>query len=452
MALCPLRSPTLRPDCIEGSRKDAIDPLQKRIDWEANRARYAQNSHVDISLLPVELLSDVFLYVVESGLRKGNTCFTAGTFDFLQACRRWYEVAVAFPQLWVWWVAKAGKAWHLFNARSGDALAWQYQFPDPARDAFMDTRTPRRIRRLNFFGSREDLDHLLSALDSSSVSITSSIRVVTDCGDKGEHLTRFLSLPFPRLSELNVAELLPGPSSSIFTTSNLTSLKLDHRRDCECRYTRSQLSQILQRHPNLQKLVLGQFALPPVEGSGVFVPIVLPRLVDLTLYGLGTLIAGFMDLVGMSPLHNVVIHLERYGTVPVLSGAVKQILSAYYECQGLEYPRKVDNLTVSLGNIPMVIHASSSATSACHPTYNSRLQSFDTSGAFIGKIIPLFPLEHTQVFAATKLGLIEYDWRMVFQKMKGLLHLQLDSIDIRPVLNALRLDNRGVCEGPLKSC
>ena len=76
---------------LEGPRKAAIESLQKQIDpliREASRLRYAQNSHVGISRLPAELLSDAFLYVVESGLQKGDTCFGAGTFNFLQVCKR----------------------------------------------------------------------------------------------------------------------------------------------------------------------------------------------------------------------------------------------------------------------------------------------------------------------------------------------------------------------------
>ena len=439
---------------LQGPRKDAIDSLQKRIDFfigEANRLRYAQNSHVVISRLPAELLSDVFLYVVESGLLDDDTCFSPGTFNFLQVCRRWHEVAVAFPRLWVWWVAGAGKLWHVFNARSKGAplfLTWQPGLLGSAQDTFTTAEIPRRIRRLNFCGSRAELERLLGALDPSSTSITSSIQMDTYWGNNGEHLTRFLSLPFPRLSELAVVDILLDPSSAIFTTSNLTSLTLSFGYDGESQYTRSQLSQILQGQPNLQKLVLHGDALPPIEGSGTLAPIVLPRLVDLRLYGMGTFVAGFMVLVSMSPLHNVVIHIQsdRGPTFPVPSEAIKQILTAYYECQELEHPRKVDHLTVSMRHL-LVVNASSSPTPACHPTYSLTLQAFEMGSAVVAGILSLFPLEHICVFAATELDLIEDDWHTVLQEMKGLMHLRFDSLEVGPVLDALGLDDEGVYGG-----
>jgi len=54
---------------LEGPRKEAINSRQNQIGFfvgEANRLKYAQNSRVTISRLPAELLSEVFLYVVES--------------------------------------------------------------------------------------------------------------------------------------------------------------------------------------------------------------------------------------------------------------------------------------------------------------------------------------------------------------------------------------------------
>jgi len=80
------------------------------------------------------------------------------------------------------------------------------------------------------------------------LSNTSSIRLhITPHDNRGiqGHLAHFLSLPFPALSKLDIDNFLPGSSSSIFTTSNLTSLKLRIPYYDESHYTLSQLSQIL---------------------------------------------------------------------------------------------------------------------------------------------------------------------------------------------------------------
>jgi len=129
---------------------------------------------------------------------------------------------------------------------------------------------------------------------------------------------------------------------------------------------------------------------------------------------------------------------------------VEQILTAYYECQGLEYPRQVDCLTVRSGS-DLVITASSSPTPTCHPTYTLRLHSYDTRKEVVRKIVLLFPSKHTHTFTATRLDLTADNWCTIFQNMRELLHLRLNQLDIGPVLDGLDSDYIGVCRGLLKS-
>ena len=106
---------------LEGPRKDATDANQKQLDIhfkEIKKLRSAQNSHVPVSGLPAEVLSEVFLCIVESALQYDHSRFARGTFRFRQVCQHWNQVAIGFPQLWARWVPNAFKAWHLFNARS----------------------------------------------------------------------------------------------------------------------------------------------------------------------------------------------------------------------------------------------------------------------------------------------------------------------------------------------
>ena len=148
---CSPHTPKLiaRLNSVDEPRKDVIDSLQKQIDFlsgEVLRLKYAQNTHITIFRMPTELLSEVFLYLVETGLGDGSADFVAGTFKFLQVCRHWKEVAVASPQLWVWWVAGAARAWRLFESRSKGAplksLAWRHDLPDSARDMLTDPAIP----------------------------------------------------------------------------------------------------------------------------------------------------------------------------------------------------------------------------------------------------------------------------------------------------------------------
>jgi hypothetical protein len=427
-----------------------------------NQLRYAQNSHAPVSCLPPELLAEVFLRIVESGLQGGNTRFAAGTFAFLQVCRRWNEIAVSSPRLWGQWVAGAVKAWPLFNTRSKDtplSLTWRSHVPISMRDVLMDPAIPRRIRRLDFRGTSEELGHFLGAFDSSPPSNASSIRLQIpphDDREPREHLTRFLSSPFPKLSHLNLRNFLPNPSSSIFTTSSLTSLKLylsDKKRN---RYTTSQFSQILRQHPNLRELDLNRGAIPLPGPSGASIPFTLPWLVSLRLYGTEAAILGFIDLIGMSsPLHDVDICFGSNPdlTVPALVGAVKTVLAAYYGCQGSSYPRKVNRLAISYNSekSSILFNTRSHSTPTLDLKSNLKLQ-FDGTDALLEDVVveetfPLFPLNDVHEFIAEGLtiyGLHGQGYRGMFQKMKHLSYLRLHKLDILPVLGALSSYDQGL--------
>ena len=193
-------------------------------------------------------------------------------------------------------------------------LTWQTRFPKSTPNILTDTETPRRIRQLDFNGTHEQLEHILGTLDSGSTSTTSSIRLQLNRYEKnrgGEHLGRFFSLSFPKLSKLDINTFLPDPTSSVLTTSNLTSLKLDLTYNDNRRYARFQFLQVLRQHPNLKQLDLMGAGLPSIGNSGELVPVVLPRLVDLKLHGTDEAIEEFIDIISMSsPLHNVTIDFE----------------------------------------------------------------------------------------------------------------------------------------------
>ena len=163
----------------------------------------------------------MFLRVIESSLQDDDTRFTTRTFRFRQVCRHWNEVAVGFPQLWVRWASGAFKAWPLFNARSKEApifLTWQtYHIPASGLDVLADSTIPGRIRQLDFIGTSEQLEQVLSTFNSNPPSNTLSIRLQTTKhllatkDDTEEHLARFLPFSFPKLSKLDIKNFQPDP-------------------------------------------------------------------------------------------------------------------------------------------------------------------------------------------------------------------------------------------------
>ena len=443
----------------DGTRKNAIESLQKQIDFhvgEANRLRYAQNARVPVSRLPSELLSDVFLYIVESGLQDDNTRFAAGTFSSLQVCRRWNEVAVGFPQLWGWWVAGAVKAWPLFSSRSKGSpisLTWLPQLHDSARDIVMDPAIPRRIRQLHFTGTSKQLEHFLGAFDSSLPSNAWSIRLrILSQGDPEpqERLTRFISSYFPKLSQLVLGNF-PPHIFPIFTTSSLTSLKLFLPYGDDY-YTLVQFSHILQQHPTLRELSLSHNAIPLPGPPGTSpTSFSLPQLSDLELYGTDMAILGFLGFIGMSsPLHSVAVRFSRppFLAAPDLADTVKRVLAAYYDCPGLNHPRKVNHLTISHnpGKYRLTFNARSHHSLSPNLRANLKLQFDRITGPCVPvkEIFPLFPLNDVHGLALEGSVFYVDECRWIFGEVEHLSYLRLDDLDLWLALKALNSGDRGM--------
>ena len=367
-------------------------------------------------------------------------------------------MATGFPRLWVWRIPGAVKAWPLFETRSKDApifLTWRPDLPTPDQDILMDPTTQGRLRRFDFGGSIEQLAHLLGAFDPSAPSNTSSIRIhiVNPYTKHPKYIDRFLSSSFPKLSVIDIEGFLPDSLSPIFTSSNLTSLRLHSHFREKPRYTLSQFSEILQQHPNLRELDLNDRAIPVTEPPGPLVPFVLPRLVVLRLHGYKSGVLGFSDLIGVSsPLRNIDILIQDSFTMPTptLIGVMKKILTTHYECPGLDRPRTTHSLTISSGALGnnLAFDAGSHSTSTSHPASNLKLNftavGLDRAYGLVKDTFPLFQLDHVQEFTAAQLNLPAEVYFKILKCMKGLLHLRLDNLDVEPVFYVLDLDQRGV--------
>jgi len=315
----------------------------------------------------------------------------------------------------------------------------------------MDPTIPRRVHQLDFSGTNNQLAHFLGVFDPNPPSNVSSIQLQIDRYDDREprgHFSRLLSSPFPKLSKLNIGNFLPSPSSPIFTTSNLTSLILFIPYGEKGRHTLAQFSQILQQHSNLRELDLNGGAIPLPGISGTPVPFVLPQLVDLRLHGTMEDIPGFIDLIGMSsPLRNVVIHFDcaPHFTIPTLASAMGKIVMPYYSCQGLDYPREIDSLTISspMRGFDLIFDARSRST----PTSNLKLRfawvhqlGYD---GLLEETVGLFPSENIRELIVEELPLT----RRVLEKMKNISHLQIRYQDRLYVGRAADAPSLGHYEG-----
>ena len=314
----------------------------------------------------------------------------------------------------------------------------------------MDPAIPGRIRQLDFSGTSDQLAHFLGVFDSSPPSNVLSIRLqIVHYNDlePRERFARFLSSSFPKLSELNIGNFLPSPSSPIFTTSKLTSLKLFLPYEGNHRYTLAQFSRVLQQHPTLEELDLNHGAVPLSGAPGAPVPFTLPQLVNLRLYGTKGAIVGLVDLIGMSsPLHDVVIHVDYTPdfTIPALASTMEKIVVPYYNCKGVNRYRKIDNLTISsrVDELYLTFDAKSHSV----PRSNLELQFLWVGELGCERVVDatfdLLPSDDVQELTIEGFPLT----RRILQKMNKLSHLRLCNQGrrgIKEALDALSLDNQG---------
>ena len=316
----------------------------------------------------------------------------------------------------------------------------------------MDPAIPGRIRQLDFSGTSDQLAHFLGAFDSSPPSNVLSIRLqIVHYNDLElrEKFARFLSSSFPKLSELNIGNFLPSPSSPIFTTSKLTSLKLFLPYEGSHRYTLAQFSRVLQQHPTLEELDLNHGAVPLSGAPGAPVPFTLPQLDNLRLYGTKGAIIGFVDLIGMSsPLHDVVIHVDYTPdfTIPALASAMEKIVVPYYNFRGVNCNRKIDNLTISSRAVDD-LYLTFDAKSHSAPRSNLELQFLWVGELGCERVVDatfdLLPSDDVQELTIKGFPLT----RRILRKMNKLSHLRLCNQGrrgIKEALDALSLDNQGV--------
>ena len=319
----------------------------------------------------------------------------------------------------------------------------------------MDPTIPGRTCHLDFSGTSDQLAHFLGVFDSSPPSNLLSFRlqfVHYDELEPREKISRLLSSPFPKLTKLNFGSFgnfLPDPSSSIYTTSKLTSLKLFLPYGGNGRYTLAQFSRILRQHPTLEELDLNHGAIPLSGTPGNPVPFTLPRLVNLRLCGTKGAIIGLMDLIGMSsPLHDVVIHVcyTPDFTVPALTTTMEKIAVPYYNYQGLNLPRKIHNLAISsrMNNLYLTFDAKSHSA----PTSNLVVQFLWVGELGCEQVVDgtfgLLPSNDIDIQELTIEG-VPLTRRML-QKMNNLSHLRLCNQGrqgITKALDALSLGNQG---------
>ena len=145
-----------------------------------------------------------------------------------------------------------------------------------------------------------------------------------------------------------------------------------------------------------------------------------------------------------SPLRNVELHFRHPHDLDplVLIDTVKKILATYYECEGLEFPRKVNHLTVLSSPGGDYDHLCFTAQSRSTPTSTPQsVLKLEIDGTNeLLELFRLLPLNDIQEFIADGLWIPSRKYCTLFERMKDLPRLQLAALDITPVLEAMWSD------------
>jgi hypothetical protein len=223
-------------------------------------------------------------------------------------------------------------------------------------------------------------------------------------------------------------------------------------------YTSVQFSRILQQHPNLRELELVFNAIPLPGPTGTSpVSFTLPQLTSLGLYGTDVAVVEFLEFIGMSsPLHDVVLRFSRppFFAPPDLVDTVKRVLAAYYECPGLNHPRKVNHLTISHNSdkhrITLNTRSHLAAPANLRSNLKLQLNGISAPVAAMKKAFPLFPLNDVRGLALEGSVFYEDECCWMFREIENLSYLRLDDLDLWSALNGLTSGDRGMYQPAAK--
>ena len=110
----------------------------------------------------------------------------------------------------------------------------------------------------------------------------------------------------------------------------------------------------------------------------------------------------------------------------------------------LIYLRLCGAEAVIAGFMGLVFDARPRFTPPFNPASNLKLELHEMNKALVPNIIPPFPPKRVSEFAAVELNLFADSWRGMLGEMGVLLHLQLDTLNVGPVLGLLGYDDEGV--------
>jgi hypothetical protein len=289
---------------------DSIRALEKQIQEHERaiiRLKRVQNSLLNVSTLPPEVLGSIFCWnVVPDGDFDG---LPKASFNFPLVCHHWFQVASETPGLWSFW-GNSIEDWARRHAHHRivplnlvlGLYTGQDNLDDTIREALQDRATRDTIRRVHLKNpSAELLISVISSIitkgeETRSNSVESFI-VLSDSVTDVDISNFFSRYHFPKLRRLDLDgfsisswDLLKSRITSL-TTLSLTS---DERLPSP---TPSQILSILSTNPNIQSLALSYGSVPRAGSNRPSPEIQLRHLKKLHLESTFRCVFGLLDLL-----------------------------------------------------------------------------------------------------------------------------------------------------------
>ena len=264
----------------------------------------ARNALLNISILPPEVLGDIFRWNVTLEGDFGK--LEEGSRNFLFVCHHWSEVAFHTPEVWSFW-GNTPTDWARWYRHSGSAPLDLVLGDDDCDDNILDItlrnviqdRAARdTIRRVHLRSwDAELLSSIVFRLSAACEGLRSNgveSFILSNEGDTPVDVSKFFAhYRFPKLQRLGFQKCTITSWDLLMSrTTVLTSLtlRLSHLSP---RPTTSQLLSILASNPSLQKISLSRFAIPDDGGGESPCPVSLHRLKELKLSG------GLRHVIGL---------------------------------------------------------------------------------------------------------------------------------------------------------
>lgn len=372
-------------------------------------------------------------------------------------------MAYETPQLWSTWPGGCIDSWPILHARSKNAPLDIHLLRRPADPTalvpiFSHPEMLRRLRSLDFDGHASWFDqflHYFVVHNHENVPNLKNLRInISRMGaisgyESFEHISRFISLSFPKLHTLEIFGLSVDWNTSFPSLSSITELTIINLADTNTPML-SQLFSLLRSNPRIKKLTLEDGALPKSDDSvGRTDCLELSDLRTLRLRG-GLIPTVFLlEHLRLPPklqYASIVIDAEGYSNEAIFP-RITPFLHSYYLFEDRE-ERRIDGLRLALDDLETaVLMISTTPNALVVPTLlripllpmDLRIQTYLDKRSLSMEIFQFLPLNNLRDLSLERLEFTVQQCKMLFDQARRVEELSVTASSGPGAIAALEL-------------